>query len=122
MCYVIAPSTGQHYGADHESQGNVLSGRSMIADYRGTLIAHSYASSDTFVAAPINVEQLRYHRAHARFLNWLPYLRTEIFSRMYDKPIWPRNLPPTNHRQADAIFFKVVNDLQKRRVYEAPSD
>jgi len=121
-CYVIAPSTGQHYGADHKSQGNVLSGSSMIADYRGTLIAHSYASSDTFVAAPINLEQLRYHRAHARFLNWLPYLRTEIYSRMYDKPIWPKNLPPANHRQADAIFFKVVGDLQKRGVYEAPSD
>jgi len=121
-CYMIAPSTGHHYGYDGKSQGNVLEGRSMIVDYRGTLIAHSYASSDTFVTAAINIEQLRYHRSQAKFLNWLPYLRTEIYKKMYEQPIWPKNLPPTKHSQSDEIFYKVVSELQKRRVFEKPSE
>lgn len=117
-CYVIAPSTGHHYRDDQKSQGNVLEGRSMIVDYRGALIAYNSVSSDTFVAAPINIEQLRYHRTHARFLNWLPYLRTEIYRRIYEQPIWPKNLPPMKHRQADEVFFKVVSKLIKNGIYE----
>jgi len=116
-CYVIAPSCGHYYRDDKGSKGSILEGRSMIVDYRGTLIAHSYASSDTFVAAPVNIEQLRYHRTHARFLNWLPYLKTEIYRKIYEQPIWPKNLPTMKHKQADEVFFKVVNELQERGAF-----
>lgn len=119
-CYVIAPSSGHYYRDDRGSQGSMLEGRSMIVDYRGTLIAHNYSTSDTFVAAPINIEQLRYHRAHARFLNWLPYLRTEIYRKIYQQPIWPKNLSPLKHRQADEVFYKVVHELQEKGIYQAP--
>jgi len=116
-CYLIAPSCGQHYSDDEDTKGSVLEGRSMIVDYRGALIAHSYATTDTYISAPINIEQIRYHRTHARFLNWLPYLRTEIYRKIYEKPIWPKNLPPLQHKEADEIFFKVVSDLEKRGAF-----
>jgi len=120
-CYVIAPSCGYHYLDENKTQGAILQGRSMIVDYRGTLIAHNYSTSDTFVAAPINVEQLRYHRAHAKFLNWLPYLKTEIYKIIYESPIWPKNLPPMKHDKADELFYKIVKELQERGIYMPPS-
>ena len=93
----------------------------MIVDYRGSLAAQSYVASDTFVAAPINIEQLRYHRSQAQFLNWLPYLKTEIYRKIYDQPIWPKNLLPMKHRQADEVFYRVVNQLTERGAFEPPS-
>jgi len=119
-CYVIAPSSGYHYLNEKKTQGAILHGRSMIVDYRGTLIAHSYATTDTFVAAPINIEQLRYHRTHAKFINWLPYLKTEIYKIIYEHPIWPKNQPPMKHAQADELFYDIVKNLQERGIYTPP--
>ena len=48
---------------------------------------------DCYVAAEINVDALRHYRETARFQNWLPYLRTEIYRSVYEEPIWPKNLP-----------------------------
>ena len=38
-------------------------------------------------------EALRHYRETAKFQNWIPYIRSEIFSKMYDDSIWPKNLP-----------------------------
>jgi len=121
-CYLIAPSCGHYYRDDQGTQGSILSGRSMIVDYRGTVAAQSYVASDTFVAAPINIEQLRYHRSRAQFLNWLPYLKTEIYRKIYEQSIWPKNLPPMKHRQADEIFYRIVSELQQRGSFEPPAE
>ena len=36
----------------------------------------------------INIDALRHYRENARFQNWIPYLKTEIFKKLYG----PRNL------------------------------
>jgi hypothetical protein len=61
---------------------------------------------------------LRHYREKAKFQNWIPYLRTEIYQKLYEQPIWPKNNPNMRHEEAEVIFNKAVADLQKRGTYQ----
>ena len=69
----------------------------------------------------INIDALRHYRENARFQNWIPYLKTEIFSKMYEQEIWPKNLPPMNHDDAGKVFKKTIKKLIKKGTYTAKS-
>ena len=72
---------------------------------------------DCYVATEINIEALRYYRETARFQNWIPYLRTEIFEKLYAEPLWPKNQPPMQHTDADKTFKDMIAKLQKRGTF-----
>nr|MBP7323753.1 hypothetical protein [Deltaproteobacteria bacterium] len=52
-------------------------------------------------------------------------LRTEIFKRMYEKPIHPKNMwitkEPLQHEEHDEIFRENIKRLQEMGVYTPPS-
>jgi len=125
-CYVIAPNIGPYYlhpGFEHPF--DVAGGNAHIVDYQGNLISFSSSGTDTVVAAIIDIEQLRMFREMSLFGNWMKDLRTEIFKRMYEKPIHPKNMwlkkDPLQHEEHDEIFRQNIKTLQDRGVYTAPS-
>ena len=90
-------------------------------DYKGHVLAINDIVGDTYVTAEINIEALRHYRETAKFQNWIPYIRSEIFSHMYDEPIWPKNLPNMKHEDAAVVFKEAVERLQKRGTYKKKS-
>ena len=82
------------------------------------MLAENAIPGDTYVAAEINIDALRNYREKAKFQNWIPYIRSEIFQKMYDEPIWPKNLPNMQHEDAEVVFNEVIASLQKRGAYQ----
>jgi len=120
--YLVATNTGTlimpgSHGASPTNIDGALGGRSAIIDYKGQVLATNQIVGDCYVASEINIEALRHYRENARFQNWIPYLKTEIFSKLYDEPLWPRNQPPMQHADADIVFKKNIAKLIKRGTY-----
>ena len=125
--YMIAPNTGSLImpGENNDSPtiiDGALGGRSSIIDYKGTILASNNIVGDTYVASEINIDALRYYRENAKFQNWIPYLKTEIFSKMYEKEIWPKNLPPMKHADAGEVFKETIKTLINRGTYSKRKD
>jgi predicted amidohydrolase len=120
--YMIGPNTGSlimpaEDGGAPTVIGGALGGRSSIVNYKGDVLAKSTIVDDCYVAAEINIDALRYYRETARFQNWIPYIRSEIYQNLYKKSIWPKNLPPMRHEGAGEVFRETVERLQKEGVY-----
>jgi hypothetical protein len=69
------------------------------------------------VAAEINIDALRHYRETARFQNWMPYLRTEIYRRLYETPIWPKGLPAMDDAGTEKVFDAAVAGLKRRGTF-----
>lgn len=117
--YMVAPNCGALImpGNPPTTIDGALGGKSLITGYKGEVLATSTAMGDSYVAAEINIEALRYYRETARFQNWLPYLRTEIYSKLYAEPIWPCNLPPMDDDGTGQVFDDAVADLKRRGTF-----
>ena len=121
---MIAPNTGSLImpGVEGDAPTTIdgaLGGRSSIIDYKGTVLAKNDIVGDSYVASEINIDALRHYRENARFQNWIPYLKTEIFKKLYDQEIWPKNLPPMNHTDAGEVFKETIKKLIDSGVYTA---
>jgi hypothetical protein len=86
----------------------------MIVGYKGEVLAQSSVVDDCYVASEVNIDALRHYREHARFQNWLPYLRTEIYRRIYDQPVWPKNLPTMDDAAAGKVLDETIARLTDR--------
>jgi predicted amidohydrolase len=120
--YMVAPNTGSLImpGAPGEAPttiGGALGGRSSIFGYKGEILASSSVVDDCYISAEVNIEALRHFRETARFQNWIPYIRTEIYQKLYDTPLWPKNKPPMQHADADKVFKESVATLLKRGTF-----
>lgn len=120
--YLLGPNTGSLImpgapGASPTVIGGALGGRSMIAGYKGELLAASRVADDCYVSAEVNIDALRHYRQTARFQNWLPYLRSEVYRRIYDESIWPANLPAMDDAQAEEVFKQAVAGLTRRGAF-----
>lgn len=120
-CYVIAPNTGRHYIDDQQRQGFFCGGKSMIVDYRGSLMHVNDSHDDCFVSAPLNIEALRYHRSNAKNFNWIPHIRSELFRMIFDKSVWPANLSlkikHMRREAAEEVMTQTVRKLEERGVF-----
>jgi predicted amidohydrolase len=115
-CYMVAPNTGSLIvagpeGTEPTSIGGALGGRSSIYGFRGEVLASSTVVDDCYVAAQVNIEELRHYRENSRFQNWMPYLRSEIFAHLYDEPVWPMNQPPLQHADKAKVFKQIIDKL-----------
>jgi hypothetical protein len=120
--YMMATNTGTLImpgppGTPPTQIEGALGGRSAIIDYKGQVLATNQIMGDCYVAAEINIEALRHYRETARFQNWIPYLKTEIFSKLYEQPLWPKNQPAMQHADADRVFNNNIETLIKRGTY-----
>jgi predicted amidohydrolase len=121
-CYMVAPNTGSLImpggtGEPPTSIGGALGGRSSIIGYKGEVLASSNVADDCYVAAEVNIEALRHYRETARFQNWIPYLKTEIYRKLYTEPLWPKNQAPMQNTDADKVVRGTISKLIQRGIY-----
>jgi predicted amidohydrolase len=111
--YLLAPNCGALImpGNPATSIGGALGGRSMIVGYKGEVLAQSSVVDDCYVASEINIDALRHYRENARFQNWLPYLRAEIYQKIYQQPVWPKNLPAMDDAAAGEVLAETIGRL-----------
>jgi hypothetical protein len=125
-CYVLAPNTGHHYVDDNKTPGFFTGGRSMIVDYRGQVLHINYETGDAFVAAPFHIYALRNHRTTSKHLNWIPYIKSEIYRKIYEKPICPKNLAikeaPKRKEAMAEVLYQTVERLKQDGIFESPDD
>ncbi len=127
QCYVVAPNTGRHFIDDAGHEGFFTGGHSLIVDYRGTIQHINRGTGNAFCIAAINLAALREHRHAARHLNWLPFVKTEIYRLIYERTIVPPDTAlelsqaPRTRRERDEIVDRVVERLERDGVL-APSE
>ncbi len=124
--YMVCPNIGPIYPHPKaEFPTNVSGGNSHIVDYRGELMSHMNNSDNTFVSAVIDIEALRNFRTMNMNSNWLKDLRVELFKRMYETPIYPKNLglkkAPGTHAEMDPYYKQSIQTLLDRGTYTAPA-
>ncbi len=91
-CYVVAPNSGlYHYTEAMHDPLDVTGGHSMIVDYRGNVIAQHLANTNSWAAAIIDIAALRHFRRNATMRNWLKEIKTEVYRKIYDQPIYESN-------------------------------
>ena len=77
------------------------------------------------VAATVDIEALRQFRAMSLNNNWLKDLRTELFRRMYEQPVHPKNLwlkdAPKSHAEVDEIYRANIRRLVERGAWTRPA-
>lgn len=124
--YMLCPNIGPVYLSPSSKYPiDIAGGNSHIVDYRGNVVAYSASSANTVVAATIDIEALRQFRAMNLNSNWLKDLRTELFRRMYEEPIHPRNLwlhdDPKRHAEVDEIYRGNIRRLVDRGTWTPPA-
>lgn len=123
--YMICPNVGPvflHPKMRHPV--DIAGGNSHIVDYMGNIMSYSASGYNTMVAAILDIEALRQFRVMNLNSNWMKDLRTEIFKRMYEEPIHPKNLwmkqDPLQHEAVDEIYRENIRCLLKRGTFTAP--
>ena len=117
--YMLCPNVGPvflHPQMKHPF--DIGGGNSHIVDYLGNVMSYSASGYNTFVSAIIDIEALRQFRVMNLNSNWIKDLRTEIFRKMYDEPIHPKNLflgEPLDHASADEVYRGNIRTLIKTR-------
>jgi len=124
--YMLCPNVGPvylHPRVKHPM--DIAGGHSHICDYLGNVISYSPSAANTMVAAVIDIEALRQFRVMNLNSNWLKDLRTELFRKMYDQPIHPKNLwleqDPWRHEKVDEIYRANIRRLIERGTYTRPA-
>jgi len=125
--YMICPNVGPvflHPGMKHPF--DIAGGHSHIVDYMGNVVSYSPSGYNTAVAATIDIEALRQFRVRNLNSNWLKDLRTEVFRKMYDVPIHPKNLwmkkDPERHAKVDEYYRDNIRRLIDRGTYTPPAN
>ncbi len=124
--YMLCPNVGPVYLHPRMKHPmDIAGGHSHICDYLGNVISYSPSASNTMVAAIIDIEALRQFRVMNLNSNWLKDLRTELFQKMYDQPIHPKNLwqeqDPWGHEKVDEVYRANIRRLLERGTYTRPA-
>ncbi len=124
--YMLCPNVGPVYAHPQMKHPmDVGGGNSHIVDYLGNVIAYSPSGYNTFVAAPIHIDALRQFRTMNLNTNWLKDMRMELFRRMYERPIHPKDLalhqPPGSHAEVDEIYRANIERLIAYGTYTPPA-
>jgi beta-ureidopropionase len=102
----------------------ISGGDSTIIDYRGQLLSLAGHTGETFIFSPINIEALRDYRARVSVGNWLPHIKSEIFRKIYEEPVYPKNSrmkAPKQREEYTKEYMRVVETLIQRDIFTAPS-
>lgn len=124
--YMICPNVGPVYlHPKMKHPIDIAGGNSHIVDYQGNILSYSASGYNTMVAAIIDIEALRHFRVMNLNSNWLKDLRTEVFRKMYDQPIHPKNLwlkqDPWGHEKVDEVYRENIRCLLKRGTFTPPA-
>jgi predicted amidohydrolase len=124
--YMICPNIGPVYvHPEMEHPYDIANGNSHIVDYQGAVLGHTQSGANTFVTGLIDIEALRQFRLMNLNTNWMKDLRTELFRRMYEEPIHPKNLwleqSPRRHPEVDEVYRANIARLLARGSYTQPA-
>jgi hypothetical protein len=124
--YMVCPNVGPVYvHPAMEHPYDIANGNAHIVDYNGNVLGHTSSGANTFVAGVIDIEALRHFRTMNLNSNWMKDLRTEVFRRMYDEPIHPKNLwledEPLGHTEVDEIYRANIRRLIDRGSFTPPA-
>jgi predicted amidohydrolase len=124
--YMLCPNVGPVYLHPRMKHPvDIAGGNSHIVDYTGNIMSYSASGSNTMVAGIIDIEALRQFRVMNLNSNWMKDLRTELFQKMYEPPIHPKNLwmdqDPLPHEDVDEIYRENIGRLIKRGSFTAPA-
>ena len=112
VCYVIGANGGLLM--DSPMPKGIFIGNSMIVDYRGRIIAQTKTDNESVIGAEINMQSLRSARRDYGMGAMLPHIQSEVFAKIYEKPMWPKNRwldrPGTSEE-----FTKVRQELIRKR-------
>lgn len=123
--YMLCPNVGPVYLAPSSRHPvDIAGGNGHIVDYRGNIMSYSANGANTMIAAVIDIEALRQHRVMNLNSNWMKDLRTELFAKMYDQPIHPKNLwmtrDPAHHAEVDDVYRANIDRLVQRGSWTLP--
>jgi beta-ureidopropionase len=124
--YMICPNVGPVYlHPKMRHPVDIAGGNSHIVDYYGNIMSYSASGANTMVASVLDIEALRQFRAMNLNSNWMKDLRTEVFRRMYEQPIHPKNLwmenDPLTHGAVDEVYRDNIRRLVKRGSFTPPA-
>ncbi len=124
--YMICPNVGPVYlHPKMKHPIDIAGGNSHIVDYTGNIMSYSASGYNKMVAAIIDIEALRQFRVMNLNSNWMKDLRTELFQKMYDQPIHPKNLwmekDPLSHEKVDDIYRENIQNLIQRGSFTEPA-
>lgn len=125
--YMLCPNIGSIYlHTNSKHPNNISGGNSHIVDFQGNIMSHNVSADNTFVSAIINIEALRQFRAMNLNSNWMKDLRMELFKKMYEPTIHPKNLwmkqDPLQHAEVDEIYRDNIKRLVKMGAWTPPAD
>jgi hypothetical protein len=123
---MVCPNVGPvyvHPGMEHPF--DISNGHGHVVDYMGNVLGLTPSGANTIVSGLVDVEALRQFRVMNLNSNWLKDLRTELFRRMYEQPIHPRNLwlehEPARHAEVDDVYRANIRRLVERGTYTPPA-
>jgi predicted amidohydrolase len=124
--YMLCPNIGPVYLSPASRHPiDIAGGNSHIVDYRGNVVSYSASAANTMTSAIIDIEALRQFRAMNLNSNWLKDMRTELFKRMYEKPIHPKDLwleqDPKGHAEVDEVYRANIERLYERGAWTKPA-
>lgn len=91
-CYVIAPNPGPYtLFPGMKDAVDLPGGDSMIIDYTGQILGRHQPASNSCTSAVFDLNALRTFRKQAGVGAWLKELRTEVYQRIYQEPVYPKN-------------------------------
>lgn len=123
--YVAAPNSGGSDDPAGAHPGGMVFGQSMIVDYRGRVLASTPGPGETVTLATVNIPDLRRHRLENHWFNQIPQIRSDLYAKIYEKPLWARNRylsrPPRSVSELRQAHDEIVRDLSEQGVF-LPAD
>jgi predicted amidohydrolase len=121
-CYVVAPNIGPYYAMpDALAPVDVTGGNSMIVDYKGQLLGHHAATTNSWTSAVIDIRALRDFRSRAGIGSWLKELKTELYQLIYKEPVYPKNFylesPEKKHADRQRQFQRSAANLVRAGIW-----
>lgn len=121
--YAIAGCSGPYYSSvDAKVPWSYTAGGSMIVNYKGEILCKVPHMSEGFAAATINIEELREYRRTCALGGGIPYVMSEMFRKIYDIPIYPKNLcangpKPRWKKDRVAMLKGIMDECVKKGIY-----
>jgi len=91
-CYVVAPNIGPCQLMPGEmAPVDVSGGQSMVINYKGEILGQHEACTQSYTSGIIDIGALREFRKTAGIGAWLKELKSEVYARIYQEPVYPKN-------------------------------
>ena len=123
-CYVVAPNLGPCViGGPTSPPIDLPGGKSMLINYKGEIIASHEGGTNAYTSGVIDIGALRHYRQQAGIGGWLKEIKSEIYSLIYQKPVYQKNLLHDGadklHADRYAAQRRGRDELNQRGIWKA---